>query len=62
VDIVVGFVELHGHAPVLERLQGSEAVPLRRVATRAGRSPRWTWTPLWRAGLGWSWWTSCWTP
>jgi len=39
VDIVVGFVELHGHAPVLERLQGSEAVPLRRVATRAGCSP-----------------------
>jgi Osmosensitive K+ channel His kinase sensor domain len=32
VDIVVGFGELHGRTPVLERLQGSEAVPLRRVA------------------------------
>jgi two-component system, OmpR family, sensor histidine kinase KdpD len=32
VDIVVGFVEPHGRAPVLERLQGLEVVPLRRVA------------------------------
>jgi two-component system sensor histidine kinase KdpD len=32
VDIVVGFVEPHGRAPVLERLQGLEALPLRRVA------------------------------
>lgn len=31
-DIVVGFVELLGRTPILERLQGSEAVPLRRVA------------------------------
>jgi hypothetical protein len=32
VDIVVGVVELRGRTPILERLQGSEAVPLRRVA------------------------------
>jgi two-component system sensor histidine kinase KdpD len=32
VDIVVGFVEPHGRAPVLERLQGLEVVPLRRIA------------------------------
>src|SRR5262245_37970866 len=32
VDVVVGFVEPHGRAPVLEGLAGLEVVPLRRVA------------------------------
>jgi two-component system sensor histidine kinase KdpD len=32
VDVVVGFVEPHGRAPVLERLAGLEVVPLRRSA------------------------------
>jgi two-component system sensor histidine kinase KdpD len=32
VDVVVGLVEPHGRAPILERLEGLEVIPLRRVA------------------------------